>query len=218
MEIKVLRSVLASNERIACENRRMLDDSGTVMVNIMGSPGSGKTALIECTLERLKDVKVAVVEGDIETTLDAERLGRFKVPVVQINTGPLGGQCHLDASHIREALEKLDLKALELVFIENVGNLVCPAEFDTGAHYRVATLSTPEGHDKPLKYPLMFRTADLVVVTKADLAEAAGFSMDMFRENLKKVSSAPAIVTSVRTGEGVTRWVDWIKNSLVVLK
>ena len=162
MEIKVLKDILSANDQIAKENRQLLDSNGVFTVNVMSSPGSGKTSLILETIRRLKgDVKIGVIEGDVSSSIDAETIGKEGVPVIQINTG---GECHLDASMTYRALSNLPLQDIELLFIENVGNLICTAEFTIGAHKNLVISSTPEGDDKPLKYPLMFTVADIVLI------------------------------------------------------
>ena len=167
MEIKVLKGILSANDQIAQENRQLLDTKGVVMINIMSSPGAGKTSLILQTIAGLRGkARIGVVEGDVSSSIDAERVGKEGVPVLQINTG---GECHLDANMVRRALNNLPLKDIDLLFIENVGNLICTAEFTIGAHKNVVIASVPEGDDKPLKYPLMFTIADALILNKIDL-------------------------------------------------
>ena len=165
--VEVLKGLLDANDHEAAHNRDHFDRHGVVAINLMSSPGAGKTALLEATIDALSpDVRIAVIEGDLETENDAERIRRKGVPAIQISTGTA---CHLDAHMVHKALHQLDLDAIDLLFIENVGNLVCPASFALGQHEDVTLLSTPEGHDKPAKYPVIFRAADLVLITKADL-------------------------------------------------
>jgi hydrogenase nickel incorporation protein HypB len=209
----VLRSVLDANELIAKENRKHFDAHGCFVVNLMSAPGSGKTAILERTLEALRGrLQAAVIEGDVQGTLDADRLAPLGVPVVQINTDPhFGGECHLDARMIRNALPALDLDGVDVVFVENVGNLVCPAEFSVGEDKKVMVLSVTEGEDKPLKYPLMFRVSQLLLLNKLDLLEHLDFDLARFRASAERVNPAlPVIELSARTGEGFEAWVDWL--------
>ncbi len=207
--IPVVKAILQANEAVASENRTAFDAAGLLAVNLMSSPGAGKTSLILATVERLPDtLKVGVIEGDIASTLDAERIAARNIPVVQINTG---GACHLDAPMIRSALPHLPLTALDLLFIENVGNLVCPAEFDLGAHLNIVIASVPEGHDKPYKYPGMFQKADGVVLNKADLLEILDFDLEAFRHGLRILRpDVPLFILSCRTGDGLETWIDWL--------
>ena len=212
MKVKVLENVLAANDSIAQENRGLLADHGVFAINLMGSPGAGKTAVLERTLERLAGkLRVGVIEGDIRTSLDAERLSRFGVQIVQINTEPFGGECHLAAHAIQGALRELDLHALDLLVIENVGNLVCPAEFDVGEDRKVVVLSIPEGEDKPLKYPLMFRVSDCVLLNKMDLAEYLGTDVPGLIQNVHAINpKMECIELSARTEVGVDEWIAWL--------
>jgi hydrogenase nickel incorporation protein HypB len=183
-------------------------------VNLMSSPGAGKTTLLRETLRRLAgSVRVGVIEGDIETSLDADRLAGFGAAIELVNTGNgFGGECHLDAPMVRSALVRLPLDVLDLVIVENVGNLVCPAEFDVGEHRRVMVFSVTEGEDKPVKYPVMFRSADLVLVNKIDLLPYLDFDMDLFERNLNRVNpNARRLDLSVRTGAGVEEWCTWLR-------
>lgn len=218
MQVSVLRSVLDTNDLIARENRREFDASGSFVVNLMSAPGSGKTAILERTLRALSGrLRVAVIEGDVQGTLDADRLAPLGVPVVQINTDPhFGGACHLDARMIRNALPALALDGVDVVFIENVGNLVCPAEFRVGEDRKVMVLSVTEGEDKPLKYPLMFRVSNLLLLNKTDLLEHLDFDLARFRANVARVNPAlPVIELSARTGRGIEAWVDWLQREVV---
>jgi hydrogenase nickel incorporation protein HypB len=213
----VLENVLDANDTLAQANRAQLDQAGTYAINLMSSPGAGKTALLERTLERLRGkLRLGVLEGDVQTTLDADRLARFHVPLVQVNTDPgFGGECHLDANMVRSGLTELPLQDIDILIIENVGNLVCPAEFKVGEDARVMVYSITEGEEKPLKYPLMFRSADVVLVNKVDLLEHLDFDMELFLENLKAVNpDAPRILTSARTGQGVEEWCRWLEQRL----
>lgn len=213
MQVSVLRNVLDSNDLIAQENRQEFDAHGCFVVNLMSAPGSGKTTILERTLAALNGRRrAAVIEGDVQGTLDADRLAPLGVPVVQINTDPhFGGECHLDARMIRNALPALALDGVELVFIENVGNLVCPAEFRVGENKKVMVLSVTEGEDKPLKYPLMFRVSQLLLLNKVDLLPHLDFDPARFRANVARVNPAlPVIELSARTGQGLEGWVDWL--------
>lgn len=213
MEISVLRSVLNTNDLIAKENRKEFDAHGSFVVNLMSAPGSGKTTILERTIRALDgQLGVGVIEGDVQGTLDADRLVPLGVPVVQINTDPhFGGECHLDARMIRNALPALTLDGLDLVFIENVGNLVCPAEFWVGEDRKVMVTSVTEGEDKPLKYPLMFRVSNLLLLNKIDLVRWVDFDAHRFRANVERANPAlPVIELSARTGEGLDAWMDWL--------
>jgi hydrogenase nickel incorporation protein HypB len=213
----VRENVLDANDTLASANRDMLDRSGTYTINMMSSPGAGKTALLERTLERLRDqLRLGVLEGDVQTTLDADRLARFHIPLVQVNTDPgFGGECHLDANMVRSGLGELPLEDIDILIIENVGNLVCPAEFRVGEDVRVMVYSVTEGEEKPLKYPLMFRSADLVLVNKVDLLEHLDFDLEQFLGNLDAVNpGVRTVLTSARTGQGVDEWCDWLAQRL----
>jgi hydrogenase nickel incorporation protein HypB len=187
------------------------------VIDIIGSPGAGKTALLEATIPLLTpDIRLGVIEGDITTSRDAERIEKLNVPVVQITTDSFGGACHLEASTVMPALDHLSLQDLDLLFIENIGNLVCPAEFDIGQHARVVVLSITEGEDKPLKYPLAFREASVVVVNKMDLSEYQNPDMTALRENLERVNpQARCFELSARAGTGLEPWIEWIRNAIV---
>ena len=213
MEIKVLKDILSANDQIAQENRQLLDSNGVFTVNVMSSPGAGKTSLILETIRRLKgDVKIGVIEGDVSSSIDAETIGKEGVPVIQINTG---GECHLDASMIYRALSNLPLQDIELLFIENVGNLICTAEFAIGAHKKLVISSTPEGFDKPLKYPLMFTVADIVLINKIDLLPHVNFDTDAYKKTVKNLNESVEIFeVSCTTGQGIDRWLSWLQNQL----
>ena len=213
----VQENVLDANDTLARANRDLFDRAGTYTINMMSSPGAGKTALLERTLERLRGrLRLGVLEGDVQTTLDADRLARFHIPLVQVNTDPgFGGECHLDANMVRSGLGELPLDDIDVLIIENVGNLVCPAEFRVGEDVRVMVYSVTEGEEKPLKYPLMFRSADLVLVNKVDLLEHLDFDLEQFLGNLDAVNlGVRTVLTSARTGQGVDEWCDWLGQCL----
>jgi len=209
MEIKVVKDILGANDRIARKNRQLFDSNKVFVVNVMASPGAGKTSVIMETIKRLKGkTRVGVVEGDISSSLDAEAISREDVPVVQINTG---GECHLDANMTATALADLPLNDIDLLFIENVGNLVCPAEFSLGEDLRILIASTPEGDDKPFKYPLMFHEADVVLINKIDLLPYLKFDVDAFSKTIKGINRKVKIFpVSCTTGEGIGEWVSWL--------
>jgi len=210
---EVLEQILAENDRVAAANRGDFDAAGVAVVNLMSSPGAGKTTLLERTLERLAGrLRIGIVEGDIETSLDADRLAGRGAAVSLLNTSRgFGGECHLDATMVRAALGGLTLDGLDLVVIENVGNLVCPAEFAVGEDARAMVFSLTEGEDKPAKYPVMFRSVELVVLNKMDLLAHLDVDLDRFRARLADVNpAARTIEVSARTGEGVDAWCDWL--------
>jgi hydrogenase nickel incorporation protein HypB len=198
-------------------NRDDFDRAGVAVVNLMSAPGAGKTALLERVLHDLDGVRVGVLEGDVQGTLDAERLASLHVPVAQIQTGQgFGGECHLDANMVRSALPSLPLDELDLLVIENVGNLVCPAEFRVGEDRRVMVASVAEGEDKPLKYPLMFRACELVLVNKIDLLPHLDFDLELFLHHLDTVHpGVERILVSARTGEGIEAWREWLLRAAV---
>jgi hydrogenase nickel incorporation protein HypB len=216
MEIKVVKQVLSANDAVAQEVTEFLTEHRVFCANLMGSPGSGKTTLLELTIERLlPDYRVAVIEGDITTTIDAQKLSKFPITVTQINTMPFGGECHLEASWIKDAIKDMDVEQLDFIFIENIGNLVCPAEFKTGAHANVLVLSTPEGEDKPLKYPLAFQVSDLALLSKVDLAEVLAYDTKKAEENMKKVHKEIEILhISSKERTGLDAWEQWLKGRL----
>src|SRR5580765_118251 len=211
--VKVLEDVLDANGTIAAANRADFDRARVTVVNLMSAPGAGKTTLLERSLRGL-DVRVGVVEGDVASTLDADRIADLHVPVVQIDTDPgFGGECHLDANMVRSALPSLPLDRLDLLVIENVGNLVCPAEFRVGEDHRVMVTSVAEGEDKPLKYPLMFRACELVVVNKIDLLPHLDFDLDRYLDNIELVHpGVETMLLSARTGEGIEEWCAWLER------
>jgi len=213
MEIKVLKDILGANEQIAGINRQLLDSNNVFAVNLMSSPGAGKTSLILETIKRLKGkTKVGVIEGDVSSSLDAEVISKEGVPVVQINTG---GGCHLDANMASSALDNVPLKDIELLLIENVGNLICPAEFALGEHKNVLISSIPEGDDKPFKYPLMFHKADAVLINKIDLLPYLKFDTESFSQVIKGMNEEVEILRiSCATGQGIQEWVSWLLTQM----
>lgn len=217
MEIKVMKNILGENEKIAEENRKLFNEKKVFVLNLMGSPGSGKTTLLEKTLSTLsKKFHVAVIEGDLFTARDAERIERKNIPVVQINTS---GGCHLDAPMVRRAAESLNLDELDLLIVENVGNLVCPAEFDVGEHMKAVVLSITEGDDKPLKYPLIFKESAVCVLNKIDLLPFTNFNLQQAREDLTTIHPQIKIVeTSCTNGDGLDDWCNFISEKILSCK
>lgn len=216
MSVKVLtvkEDLLGANEEKAEINRKLLDKHHNLMINIMSSPGAGKTSLIMQTIKKFKDnIGIAVIEGDIASTIDADKISEQDIPVIQINTA---GACHLDANMIENAIDKLPLDQTDLVIIENVGNLVCPAEFSVGAHKNVMLLSVPEGDDKPHKYPLMFTETDVVLVNKTDVLPYFDFDINAFSDAVSGLNpSAGIFPVSAKTGEGLERWFSWLEEAL----
>ncbi len=213
MEIKVLKDILGANELLAERNRQLLDSQGVFAVNLMSSPGAGKTSLILETIKKLKGkIKLGVIEGDVSSSLDAERIGKENVPVLQINTG---GGCHLDANMAHNALSNMPLQDIELLIIENVGNLICPAEFALGEHKKVVISSISEGDDKPLKYPLMFHKADIVLTNKIDLLPYLNFDIQAFSRAIKGINEKVEIIQiSCVTGEGIEEWASWLLSQM----
>ena len=209
MKIRVVQNVLENNKSAASKNRDRLTKAGALGVNVLSAPGSGKTSLIQKTIVRLNEEHpCAVLVGDLQTTRDAERLADVTAEVVQINTGR---GCHLTASQVEAGLKKLSLDGLSFVFIENVGNMVCPAGFDLGEHARAVLLSTPEGSDKVAKYPTLFQTADVILLSKIDLAEALEYHGEQVREDLEQINTrAPLIEISAQTNVGIELWVQWL--------
>jgi hydrogenase nickel incorporation protein HypB len=212
VKVRVVEDALDANNTIARANRDDFDRHDVTVVNLMSAPGAGKTTLLERVLDGLGDVRAGVLEGDVQGSYDADRLASLHVPVTQLNTDPgFGGECHLDANMVRSALPALPLGNIDLLVIENVGNLVCPAEFRVGEDARIMVSSVTEGEDKPLKYPLMFRTCELVLVNKIDLLPHLDFDMDKFLHHLDAVHpGVPRMLVSARTGEGVEAWREWL--------
>jgi hydrogenase nickel incorporation protein HypB len=212
--IAVLKSLMSENDHMAAHNREHFDKHNVLAINLMSSPGSGKTALLEATIQQLKkQFRIAVIEGDLETENDAERIRKQGVPAVQISTG---SACHLDAHMVHNALHNLSLAELDIVFIENVGNLVCPASFDLGQHLNVTLLSVTEGDDKPAKYPVMFRAADVMLLSKTDLLEVlTDFDTSKAEQYLRQLANtAPVFKLSARRGDGMTNWIVWLSQQV----
>ena len=211
-KVRIVEDALDANNTIARANRDDFDRHDVTVINLMSSPGAGKTSLLERVLADLDGVRPCVLEGDVQGSLDAERLASLHLPVTQLNTAPgFGGECHLDANMVRSALPALPLSEVDLLVIENVGNLVCPAEFRVGEDVRVMVSSVTEGEDKPLKYPLMFRACELVLVNKIDLLPHLLFDLDKFLHHLDHVNpGVERMLVSARTGEGVEAWRDWL--------
>ncbi len=211
--IAVAQPILSANDKVAAANRAALDAAGVLALNLMASPGAGKTSFILATIGRLPAAqRPGVIEGDLASRIDADRIAAAGVPVVQINTG---GGCHLDAPMIQTALPGLPLTDLDLLFIENVGNLVCPANFALGAHANVVIASAPEGHDKPYKYPGMFASAAVVILNKADLLAVFDFDVDYFQHGVRMVNpAAPLFVLSCRSGAGFEPWMQWLATAI----
>ena len=210
--IEVKEEILADNNKVASGVREKLRNSKTMLLNLMSSPGSGKTSLILRTLEGLKNnLRLGVIEADIDSTVDAEKVAAKGISAIQLRTG---GFCHLDASMVTQGVNALDVDKLDLIIIENVGNLVCPAEFDTGAHKNVMILSVPEGDDKPLKYPLMFSICDVLLVNKIDYLSLSDFDMDALKKRVLALNKNIKILpVSCKTGEGIDAWVSWLKEA-----
>ncbi len=217
--IQVLERIFGENDRTAQENRDLLDAHEVVAVNLMSSPGAGKTLLLQRTLAALAEgISVGIVEGDIETSIDADRLAGYGAQIALLNTSNgFGGECHLDAPMVKSALARLTLATMDLLLVENVGNLVCPADFDVGAHHRVMVFSITEGEEKPLKYPVMFRSVELLLLNKMDLLPHLDFDMALFERNLRSVNPTVSVVAvSARTGEGLDSWYAWLKHATAV--
>ena len=215
-KVTVARRVLDANETVAEQNRRRFAAAKVFVLNVMSSPGSGKTTALERTLVRMMpDIRCAVLVGDVATTRDAERLARSGAPVVQINTDQFGGDCHLAAHVIQKYVEDIDLQDIDLLIVENIGNLVCPAEFDIGEDVRVVVLSVTEGEDKPLKYPVMFRVCDAAIVNKIDLLPHLDFDREAVLRFIQQVHPGiPVFELSARTGEGFDPWLAWLKEQV----
>jgi hydrogenase nickel incorporation protein HypB len=216
MEIKILQDIMASNKNVAEEIKDLLSKKKIYMIDMMSSPGSGKTSLNDLIIGALKSrYRIAVIEGDIKTTKDAERLAKHDIPIYQIETERFGGDCHLESSWIKKCLEQFDLDSLDLVIVENIGNLVCPAEFQLGDDERMVVLSVTEGEDKPSKYPLMFNTSDTLVLNKIDLLPYLDYSMSELMTNLKKVNPKIKIYqVSAKTGEGIDALLGHISGNI----
>lgn len=213
MKVSVVKNILAANDRIAQENRAIFDENNLLVFNLMSSPGAGKTSLLEKTIVALKDhVNIGVIEGDIQSSQDAERIAETGAPAVQINTG---GACHLDGNMIRDTFHEFDFDALDLLVVENVGNLVCPAEFKVGEDFKVMILSVTEGEDKPAKYPLMFHESRVLLINKIDLLPYVDCSVERIREESLKVNPDLTIFEiSCKTGEGLDAWCNWLKGEI----
>jgi hydrogenase nickel incorporation protein HypB len=209
--LTVERQILKKNDEIAAENRGIFNKNGIFTINMLSSPGSGKTSLLEQTLTRINStVNIGVVEGDVQTDKDAQRIAKFNVPVVQIITN---GGCHLEAKLVQDALSKFNLNLLNILIIENVGNLVCPANYDLGESKKVVLLSTTEGDDKPLKYPAMFRISDMMIINKTDLLDYVDFNIDSVKNNALQINPDLDIIqTSCKTGEGLDQWMEWLHS------
>src|SRR3954467_2369783 len=214
VRVKIVEDALDANNTIARANRDDFDRAGVAVANLMGAPGAGKTALLEYVLNDLGGVRAGVLEGDVQGSLDADRLASLHVPVTQLQTSQgFGGECHLDANMVRSAIPSIPLSEIDLLIIENVGNLVCPAEFRVGEDARVMVAAVTEGEEKPLKYPLMFRACELVVLNKIDLLPHLDFDLDRFLANLDAVHpDVPSLLVSAKTGEGVEAWAGWLEE------
>ena len=215
--LTIQEDILGANEEKAKRNQKLLDKHGILTLNIMSSPGAGKTSLILNTISKLKGkAKIAVIEGDVASTMDADKVSEQGVPVVQINTA---GGCHLDANMTEKALNNLPLNGIDLLLIENVGNLICPAEFDLGEHKRAMLLSVPEGDDKPYKYPLMFTEANVVLINKIDLLPHLDFDIPAFNKAVTGLNPTVKIMpVSCKTGEGLDEWLSWLETEITKMK
>lgn len=217
MKVSVVKNVLAANDRIAVDNRELFDKNKVYVINLMSSPGAGKTSLVECTILALRDkYKIGVIEGDIQDTYDADRIAKLDIPVVQINTG---GACHIDGNMIREALPTFDLSKTDLLIVENVGNLVCPAEFKIGENVKIMLLSTPEGADKPAKYPLMFQESAALLINKIDLMPYVDFDLEKaIRDALSLHKGLKVFEVSCKTAAGLDAWIAWLTQRIDAFK
>jgi hydrogenase nickel incorporation protein HypB len=207
--LPVVEKILSANDRIALQNRKLLDEQGILSVNVMASPGAGKTSLILRSIEALRGrLRAGVIEGDVAGHVDADKVAESGTPVVQINTG---GGCHLDAPQVQSALEQLPLEEIDLLFIENVGNLICPTDFALGEHVNMLIANVPEGHDKPIKYPGMFAAVDAIILNKIDLMPYIDFDLEAFRTAVSALNAdAPLFEVSCQTGEGIEAWAEWL--------
>jgi len=213
MEIKIMKNILDRNQNKASEVRSLLASKKVLMVNIISSPGAGKTTLLERTCEGIgSEFSIGIIEGDITTDRDAQRLKKYNVPIVVINTE---GGCHLDSHSISKVLGSFDLDSLDVLFVENVGNLICPSQFDLGEKFKIALVSTAEGDDKPGKYPMLFREAKAVLLNKIDLIPYTNFKPDNFRSDLKMINArVPLFEVSCTRGDGLVKWIDWISGEI----
>jgi len=213
MEIKIMKNILDRNQNKAEEIRSMLNAKKVLMVNIISSPGAGKTTLLERTCAKLgKNLRIGVIEGDVTTDRDAQRLKRFDIPIVVINTE---GGCHLDSHSISKVIDSFDLDTIDILFVENVGNLICPSQFDLGETFKLAVVSTAEGDDKPAKYPMLFREAKAVILNKIDLIPYTNFNYAGFRADLEKINPrVPLLEISCTSGEGIEKWYEWISSQI----
>jgi len=211
MKISVVRDILEANERIAQQNKDLFDENGLLVINLMSSPGAGKTSLLEKTISALRgDLRIGIIEGDIQSSQDAERIAKTGIPVVQINTG---GACHLDGNMIRDTFGEFSFKDLDLLVVENVGNLVCPAEFKVGEDFKAMILSVTEGDDKPTKYPLMFHESSVLLINKIDLLPYVDCSVEKIEKDALKINPDITIFrVSCKTGEGLEEWYKWVKE------
>lgn len=215
--IEVVQNIMGANDKIASDNRNQLDAAGAFAINIMASPGAGKTSLIEQTVPKLREeFQVAVIDGDIATTIDADRAAAAGATAIQINTG---GECHLDAVMLKQAFQKLELPKMDLIIVENVGNLICPSSFQLGTHKSVLIASIPEGDDKPYKYPGMYRGVDILIINKIDLLPYIPFKMDYFKRGVEILNPGLEIFTvSCQTGEGIEDWISWLRKEVTAHK
>ncbi len=213
MEIKVMKNILDRNQNRANEVRSLLAEKRVVMINLISSPGAGKTTLLEKTLGELtQKYRIAVIEGDITTDRDARRLQKYNIPIVVINTE---GGCHLDSHSISKALGSFSLDELDVIFVENVGNLICPSQFDLGETFKLAIVSTTEGDDKPAKYPMLFREARAVLLNKTDLINYTNFSLENFKKDLQMINVAlPLLEISCTKGDGMNEWIEWVSRQI----
>ena len=213
MKVTVVKKVLDANDRIAEDNRKLFDQHNIFVINLMSSPGAGKTSLVERTIQAIKDnYRIAVIEGDIQDTYDADRIAKLNIPVVQINTG---GACHIDGNMIREAFPSFDFNKIDLLIVENVGNLVCPAEFKIGENIKVMLLSTPEGADKPSKYPLMFQESAALLINKMDLLSYVDFDLEKAkRDSLSLNKDLKIFEVSCKTADGLDAWIAWLTQRI----